>query len=85
MSQAALYSIRQAALYSTKQWDLGAAKAEALAKLDALEARYWDAWRNSNANADYLAGVHSCIEKRCQLLGLNTPIKAECETNKGPD
>ena len=35
--------------------------------------------RDEEPNGDprFLAGVHKCIEKRCQLLGLDAPVKRE--------
>lgn len=35
-------------------------------------------------NPAYLAGVMSCIERRCKLLGLDAPVKNE-NTNKNTD
>ena len=93
-----------------KQWkdsairNLDEAKARELAKIDALERTYWDAWERSvgqtqiktikakgdpkgapgqaeqtirtedlNGDPRYLAGVMSCIERRCRLLGIDAP------------
>ena len=62
-----------------KQWrvsalvDIGKAKAQELAKLDHLEATYWQAWQKSVGDLRYLAGVQVCIDRRCKLLGLDAP------------
>ena len=85
--------------------DINEAKARELAKIDALEREYWDAWQESKHDAEtwtsetkeghqpytkesktakgqvgdasFLAGVMSCITKRCQILGLDAPKKLE--------
>lgn len=87
--------------------DFDAARAEELAKIDAVEAEYWQAWERSkkdkeiavqetdgtqdektkrprikkaylrkegqSGNPAYLAGVLTCIERRCKILGLDAP------------
>jgi hypothetical protein len=87
--------------------DFDTARAEELAKIDAVEAEYWLAWERSkkdkeiavqetdgtqdertkrprikkaylrkegqSGNPAYLAGVLSCIERRCKILGLDAP------------
>lgn len=89
--------------------DFNTARAQELAKIDALEREYWDAWRrsqednetrttraksspsdrdNPNASTDleattrieaqagdprFLQGIQWCIERRCNLLGLDQP------------
>ena len=62
-----------------KQWrasalvDIGKAKAKELAKLDHLEATYWESWMVTKSEPRYLAGVQVCIDRRCKLLGLDAP------------
>ena len=98
---------KQSALF-----DVDAAKARELAKLDNLEREYWAAWEASkhdkqiavqksgggerplqvkeamlrkegqSGNPAFLAGVMSCIERRCRLLGLDAPLKNE---HSGPN
>lgn len=95
--------------------DFDAARAEELAKIDAVESEYWSAWERSKLNKEiavqeqndepivlkddkgaeqvssktrkrvslrkegqsgnpaYLAGILTCIDKRCQILGLDAP------------
>ena len=80
--------------------DFDAARAQELAKIDAVEREYWDAWERSkkdkettlhdvdgakqikkatirregqSGNAAYLAGILTCIERRCSILGLDAP------------
>ncbi len=80
--------------------DISERKAEELARIDALEREYWDAWERSQKNAEtdtvmdgpkgktliskkegqvgdprFLEGVYRCIDKRCEILGLNAPTK----------
>lgn len=61
--------------------------AETLARIDGLEREYRQAWNRSrqerehikrmqrNGNPAFLAGVMSCIEQRCKLLGLYAPTR----------
>lgn len=101
-----LKAIRSAWLQSAIR-DFDAARAEELAKIDAVEAEYWSAWDRSkkdkevatqegsgeidpqtkrprikklslrkegqSGNPAYLAGILSCIDKRCAILGLDAP------------
>ena len=80
--------------------DFDAARAQELAKIDAVEREYWEAWERSkkdkettlhdvdgakqikkatirregqSGNAAYLAGILTCIERRCSILGLDAP------------
>ena len=65
------------------------AKAKELARVDHLEREYWEAWERSvgeyrtkktediNGDPRYLSGVQWCINKRCELLGLDAPSKHE--------
>jgi hypothetical protein len=56
--------------------DFNEAKAQELAKLDLVEARYWAAWeRTQEIDPRFLQGVERCIAKRCEILGLNAPLK----------
>lgn len=59
--------------------DFDARAAEELAKIDHLEMEYWRAYeqaqRAKRFSAPYLAGVMSCIERRCKLFGLDAPTK----------
>lgn len=82
--------------------DFDAAKAQELAKIDAVEREYWLAWERSKqdkevaiqeAGADkkikkatlrkegqagnpaFLAGILTCIERRCKILGLDAPTR----------
>ena len=54
-------------------------KAIELAKIDQLEATYWDAWDASKlgkkGNPAYLTGVQWCISERCKIIGINAPMK----------
>lgn len=90
--------------------DINEAKARELAKIDALELEYWQAWRRSQEDAEseitklqggstdapsklekqtrregqsgnpaFLAGIQWCINKRCEILGVNAPIKTQQE------
>ena len=58
-------------------------KARELAKLDELERTHWQAWEDSleqedkHGNPAYLRGVIDCIDRRCKLLGLDSPQKLE--------
>lgn len=94
-----LKMIRSLWLASTVR-DFDTARAQELAKIDAVEREYWTAWERSKedkeisvqeASADgkkkkvslrkegqagapaFLAGVLSCIERRCAVLGLDAP------------
>jgi hypothetical protein len=101
-----LKAIRAAWLQSAIR-DFDAARAEELAKIDAVESEYWQAWERSkkdkeiavqetdgvldektkrprikkgmlrkegqSGNPAYLAGILSCIERRCKILGLDAP------------
>lgn len=85
-------------------FDLDAAKARELARVDEVEREYWAAWsaskgeqssstvetgadplkprarivkRQAHGNPAFLAGVVTCIELRCKLLGLNAPEKSQ--------
>lgn len=94
-----------------KQWKSSAVaaidelKAQQLAKVDALERTYWEAWERSckpretniakmvdgkgerkeatthkegrDGNPKFLEGVLKCIERRCQLLGIDAPKRLE--------
>lgn len=87
--------------------DFDAARAQELAKIDAVEREYWLAWERSKqdkeiatqetdgvkdektgrqrvkkatlrkegqaGNPSFLAGVLTCIERRCTILGLDAP------------
>lgn len=63
--------------------DLGEAKAEQLAKIDKLEREYWEAWvKSQNEQKDpgdprFLDGVQWCVEQRCKVLGLNSPLEVK--------
>ena len=63
--------------------DLDEDKAKELAKLDELERTHWQAWEDSleragqYGNPAYLRGVIDCIDRRCKLLGLDSPQKLE--------
>jgi DNA-binding Lrp family transcriptional regulator len=94
--------------------DINEAKARELAKIDALELEYWQAWKRSQEDAEseitkmqgtppkqgdanpapakletqkkregqsgnpaFLRGVEWCINKRCEIIGVNAPIKQE--------
>lgn len=84
-------------------------KSEQLAKIDTLEAEYWDAWKRSVGTKEesttgrkqgvaasgepvdltqakinrwtdagdprFLDGVGKCIQRRCEILGFNAPVK----------
>lgn len=94
--------------------NLDALKAQELAKVDALEKEYWDAWNRSigerkrksteraTANGEdknkasiiteemigdprYLEGVQKCIERRCKLLGLDSPDRRALTDSQGND
>ena len=101
-----LAAIRAAWLASAVR-DFDLARAQELAKIDAVESEYWQAWERSkkdketenlegdgtidlrtqkpkvtkitkrkegqSGNPAYLAGILSCIDKRCQILGLDAP------------
>jgi len=91
---------------------LDARKAEELARIDALEREYWQAWEASKqpstkstqhavrgdkgqpvparavtltqareGNPAYLAGVLSCIDRRCKILGIDAPEKRDITSN----
>ncbi len=94
--------------------DINEAKARELAKVDALEITYWQAWERScldaeseitkmqgtppkpneanpapsrvetqkkregqSGNPAFLAGVQWCINKRCEIIGVDAPKKTE--------
>ena len=64
--------------------DLDEAKTIELAKIDALEREYWDAWRASKrppatGTPAYLTGVQWCIDRRIKLLGLDAPDRVDVE------
>ena len=65
-----------------RQWlantriDLDNAKAREVAKIDNLEATYWDAYHES-PHPSLLDGILKCIDRRCKLLGLDAPIKVD--------
>lgn len=49
-------------------------KLEELGKIDKVEAEYWNEWIRLK-DPRYMQGVHWCVGKRCELLGLNAPIE----------
>lgn len=59
------------------------AKAREVAKIDVIEREYWTAWQKSKqskveieerpGDPRYLAGVITCVKRRCELLGLDAP------------
>ena len=59
--------------------DFDTHRAEELAKVDNLEVKYWGAWESVNpvdrTAPQYLAGVMTCIDRRCKLLGIDAPLK----------
>lgn len=66
--------------------DLDQAKADEMVKIDFLERTYWDSWTLQCQPKDsvpqvgdpkLLAGILSCIDRRCKLLGLDAPVKIE--------
>jgi hypothetical protein len=88
--------------------DINEAKARELAKVDALEMEYWQAWKRSQEDAEseitkmqggttdapsrlekqqkregqsgnpaFLKGVEWCINKRCEILGVDAPKKTD--------
>ena len=62
------------------QDDIDKRKFEDLAKVDHLEATYWEAWESSKkesstGNPTFLSGVASCISERCKILGHYAPMK----------
>lgn len=88
-------------------------KAIELAKVDALELEYWEAWKRSQENAvvetseistetsgqkikkqkreegqvgdpRFLAGVMQCIDRRCQILGIDAPKKIDATSGGKP-
>jgi len=71
----------------TSEWRLGArldintAKQRELARLDDLEREHWQAWSkvapDKQTAPKYLAGVLSCIQRRCKILGLDAPLRQE--------
>lgn len=67
--------------------DFDAHRAEELAKLERLEQEYWDAWRavgpTERHAPGYLNGVHTCIDRRCKLLGLDAPSKVALDGSIG--
>lgn len=63
-------------------------KVAELAKVDELERTYWTEWERSKedrvldkehrlGDPRYLAGVQWCIERRCKILGIDTPERQE--------
>ena len=76
----------QAEWQETAQKDYDQAKSLQLARIDQLEREYWSAWKQSlgenemdersktekRGNPRYLQGVQWCINKRCELLGIDT-------------
>lgn len=69
--------------------DFDAAKAEQLAKLDKAESELWEQWRagaeadGSNADPRYMDKILSVIERRCRLMGLDAPKRAEVSGPNG--
>jgi len=65
-----------------KQWEqqtnlrLDLRKANELAKLNDLEATYWEAYE-LEPFISLLDGVLKCIDRRCKLLGLDAPVKID--------
>jgi len=59
--------------------DFDAHRAEELAKIDNLEVEYWKSWESVGSTdriaPQYLAGVMTCIDRRCKLLGIDAPLK----------
>ena len=55
-------------------------RAEELAKIDNLEMEYWRAWKSGAPEdqraSQYLSGVMACIDRRCKLLGIDAPDRA---------
>jgi len=83
-----------------RAYDINEAKQRELAKVDALEIEYWEAWKRSQEDAvtrtegktsqgfvdttrtegqagdpRFLDGVLKCIQKRCDILGVDAPKK----------
>jgi len=52
--------------------DINEAKAKELKRVNALEREYMNLYRSKGA-PETLARVQWCIDKRCQILGLNAP------------
>jgi hypothetical protein len=112
-------AILQAEWQTSALIDINEAKARELAKIDALELVYWQAWERSQLDAEseitkmqgappkqgdanpapakletqkkregqsgnpaFLSGIQWCINKRCEIIGVNAPVKSEVE-NKG--
>ena len=75
-----------------KEWQareanaLAEARAVTMAQLDELQRTYWTSFarsktrRRAAGDPRFLAGVSSCIERRCRLLGLDTPSVYACVT-----
>jgi hypothetical protein len=100
--------------------DINEAKARELAKIDALELVYWQAWERSQLDAEseitkmqgappkpnetspapakletqkkregqsgnpaFLRGVEWCINKRCEIIGINAPVKQQITGKDG--
>jgi hypothetical protein len=94
--------------------DINDAKARELAKVDALEVEYWQAWRRSQEDAEseitkmqgddpnkpgklekqrkregqsgnpaFLKGVEWCINKRCEILGVDAPKNSRLDVTSG--
>lgn len=65
--------------------DINEAKQRELSRVDNLEREYWQAWEASKAkqvsDPRYLAGVMSCIDKRCAILGIEAPKRTDLTTN----
>lgn len=71
--------------------DFDELKAQELAKVDHLELTYWDSWERSKVSSPkdvhkviqdftigdprFLTGVQWCINKRCEILGIDAPAK----------
>jgi len=71
--------------------DFDELKAQELAKVDHLELTYWDSWDRSKVSSPkdvhkviqdftigdprFLTGVQWCINKRCEILGIDAPAK----------
>jgi hypothetical protein len=111
-------AILQAEWQTSALIDINEAKARELAKIDALELVYWQAWERSQLDAEseitkmqgtppkpnetspapakletqkkregqsgnpaFLSGIQWCINKRCEIVGVNAPIKQQVENN----
>ena len=64
-------------------------RAKELARLDVLEATYWQAWKRSlepsgrDGTTAFLDGILRCVDRRCKLLGLDAPVKADVAHHDG--